>query len=162
MYATIVERKLRRIFDSLNQGDAAPMLAGLAPQFSYRFEGDAPIAGLRTTRASMQLWWARLYRLFPCFQFVIREVAVLGPPWRTRIHVVMDFVVPHAPDGPYKNIVMQFMHMRWGKVTMIHTLEDTQRCGRYLAWRAAGGMAEALAAPITDAPWPQAGPFLRA
>lgn len=162
MYAYFVERRLRAIFAALNRGDAAPMLAGLAPEFAYRFEGDSPIGGLRNSQASMTLWWARLFRLFPGLQFQVREVAVVGPPWNTRIHVVMDFVVPHAPDGPYRNIVMQFMRMRWGKVSFIHTLEDTQRCGRYLAWSAAQGNAESLAAPITDLAWPEAGPFLRA
>jgi ketosteroid isomerase-like protein len=162
MYASIVERKLRAIFASLNQGDCTPMLDGLAPDFAYRFEGDSPIGGLRTSRVTMQLWWERLYRLFPGFQFEVREVAVVGPPWNTRIHAVLGFVVPHAPDGPYRNIVMQFMRMRWGKVTYIHTLEDTQRCDRYLAWSTlANDRPESLAAPITDQPWPEQGPFLR-
>jgi len=162
MYAYFVERKLRSIFAALSRGDAAPMLAGLAPGFAYRFEGDSPIGGLRHSQATMALWWARLYRLFPGLQFQVREVAVVGPPWNTRIHAVLDFVVPHQPDGPYRNVVMQFMRMRWGKVSFIHTLEDTQRCGRYLAWSAAQGNAESLAAPITDLPWPEPGPFLRA
>ncbi|MES3025266.1 MAG: nuclear transport factor 2 family protein [Pseudomonadota bacterium] len=162
MYATIVERKLRAVFAALNRGETAPMLDGLAPEFTYRFEGDSPIGGLRTGRATMQLWWERLYRLFPGFAFEVQEVALVGPPWNTRIHVVLGFVVPHAPGGPYRNIVMQFMHMRWGKIDFIHTLEDTQRCERFLAWRAGAGCAEALAQPITDQPWPAAGPFLRA
>ena len=162
MYATIVERKLRAVFADLNRGDAAAMLDGLAPAFSYRFEGDSPIGGVRTTRATMSQWWARLYRLFPGLQFELREVTVAGPPWNTRIHVVMDFVVPHAPNGPYRNIVMQFMRMRWGKIWQIHTLEDTQRCGRYLDWRAQAVGAEAHAAPISDQAWPEAGPFLSA
>ena len=162
MYAFIVERRLRAVFAAINRGDAEPMLAGLASSFEYRFEGDSPIGGLRNSSTSMRLWWERLFRLFPRLQFEVREVAVMGPPWNTRIHVVLGFIVPHQPDGPYRNIVMQFMRMRWGKVWHIHTLEDTQRCGRYLAWNAAQGSAEALAAPITDLPWPGPGPFLRA
>jgi hypothetical protein len=45
-------------------------------------------------------------------------------------------------------------------VSEVHTLEDTQRCARFLAWQASGGKAEASAAPISDAEWPQRGPFL--
>jgi ketosteroid isomerase-like protein len=161
MYAFIVEHKLRAVFAALSRGNATPMLDGLASSFEYRFEGDSPISGLRNSRASMALWWERLYRLFPGLQFEIREVAVLGPPWNTRIHVVMDFVVPHEPDGPYRNIVMQFMRMRWGKIHHIHTLEDTQRCSRYLAWSQSQGRSESHAAPITDLPWPGSGPFLQ-
>ena len=38
----------------------------------------------------------------------------------------LDFVKP-LPDGtPYRNVVMQRMVMRWGRVTEILTLEDTQ------------------------------------
>ena len=162
MYAHIVEARLRRVFAALNQGDTAPMLASLAPRFSYRFEGDSAIGGLRTGAASMQAWWQRLYRLFPGLQFEVEAVDVVGPPWNTRIHALLVFRVPHAEGGPYRNVVMQRMHMRWGRISHIHTLEDTQRCARYLAWRAAQGMAEAQAAPITDRPWPEAGPFMAA
>ena len=160
MYAYIVESRLRRVFAALNRGDTAPMLASLAPRFAYRFEGDSAIGGLRSGSASMEAWWQRLYRLFPGLQFEVEAVDVTGPPWATRIHVLLDFRVPHAPDGPYRNVVMQRMVMRWGRITHIHTLEDTQRCARYLAWRAAQGVAEAEAAPITDLPWPESGPFM--
>jgi ketosteroid isomerase-like protein len=162
MYALIVERKLRRIFGSLNRGDYAPMLAGLAPGFEYRFEGDSAIGGLRSSAELMAAWWQRLYRLFPGLLFDVQAVDVVGPPWNTRIHARLEFRVPHAPDGPYRNVVMQQMRMRWGRVTHIHTLEDTQRCARFLAWRAAHGIDEAQAAPITDRPWPEAGPFMAA
>ncbi len=161
MYAYIVERKLRKIFAAISAGDATPMIDGLADNFVYRFEGDSPISGLRNSPATMRLWWERLYRLFPGLRFEVREVAVLGPPWNTRIHVVLDFIVPHQPNGPYQNIVMQFMRMQWGKVSYIHTLEDTQRCSRYLSWSAGQGCQEALAAPITDLAWPGPGPFLQ-
>ena len=160
MYARIVESRLRRVFAALNRGDAAPMLASLAPRFEYRFEGDSAIGGLRSGTASMAAWWQRLYRLFPGLQFEVEVVDVIGPPWHTRIHVLLAFRVPHAPDGPYRNVVMQRMVMRWGRITHIHTLEDTLRCARYLAWRAAQGVAEADAAPISDQPWPEAGPFM--
>ncbi len=162
MYATIVERQLRAVFAKLNKGDPQAMLDSLAPAFAYRFEGDSPLGGVRTTRASMALWWARLYRLFPGLSFVLREVAVVGPPWNTRIHVVMDSVVPHQSDGPYRNIVMQFMHMRWGKIWQIQPVEDTQRCARFLDWRASAVGPEANAAPISGLPWQETGPFLSA
>lgn len=162
MYHSIVEHKLRTIFKAINAGNVTPMLDGLAADFEYCFEGDSPIGGLRTQRDTLAQWWARLYRLFPGMQFVVGDVLVSGPPWNTRIASRLDFCVP-MPDGPeYKNIVMQFMHMRWGKVTYIHTLEDTQRCMRLLEWKARCGLDEATASPLSDAPWPPAGPFLSA
>jgi ketosteroid isomerase-like protein len=161
MYHYLVERKLRTVFSRLGQGDFRPMLDSLADGFSYRFEGDSPIGGLRSSRHSMELWWERMYRLFPGLSFRVRDVVVAGWPWATRIYTQLDFEKP-LPDGTrYTNVVMQRMRMRWGRITEIQTLEDTQRCARYLAWQVGRGQAEAQAAPISDEEWPQRGPFLR-
>ena len=161
MYHYLVERRLRTVFHRLGQGDYWPMLDSLANGFVYRFEGDSAIGGLRSSRHSMQLWWERMYRLFPGLSFRVRDVVVAGWPWATRIYTQLDFEKP-LPDGrTYTNVVMQRMRMRWGRITEIHTLEDTQRCARFLAWQAGRGQAEAQAAPITDAEWPLRGPFLR-
>lgn len=160
MYHWLVERKLRSVFARLGEGEYRPMLDSLAADFRYRFEGDSAIGGVRTTRASMEQWWQRMDRLFPGFRFVVRDVVVSGLPWHTRIYTQLDFVKP-LPDGtPYVNVVMQRMVMRWGRITEIHTLEDTQRCARVLAWQAGQGKVEAAAAPITDAQWPEAGAFV--
>jgi ketosteroid isomerase-like protein len=162
MYHRIVERKLRRVFARLGEGDFWPMVDSLAADFRYRFEGDSAIGGVRASRESMQLWWERMYRLFPGLSFVVRDVAVTGWPWHTRIWTQLDFVKP-MPDGKrYSNVVMQRMVMRWGRITEIHTLEDTQRCMRFLQWQAQQGKHEALAAPISDRQWPEAGPFMSA
>ena len=160
MYHAIVARKVRSVFASISRGDAAPMLDSLAPEFVYRFEGDSPIGGERTQRESMRLWWERMYRLFPGLSFEVRDVLVAGPPWNTRISTQLDFLMPLPGGRSYRNVVMQAMRMRWGRITWIHTLEDTQRCMRLLQWRAEHGETEALAPAISDAQWPPAGPFL--
>ncbi|MDB5860070.1 MAG: ketosteroid isomerase-like protein [Ramlibacter sp.] len=161
MYHAIVERKVRHVFARLSAGDFQPMLDTLAPRFVYRFEGESAIGGLRTSHESMRLWWERMYRLFPGLRLEVKDVVVGGGPWHLRIFTRIDFVKP-MPDGtPYVNVVMQRMVMRWGRITEVHTLEDTQRCARLLAWQAGQGKAEAVAAPISDVEWPLAGPFLR-
>lgn len=160
MYHAIVERRIRHVFARLGAGDFQPMLDSLAPAFRYRFEGDSPIGGVRTCRASMRLWWERMYRLFPGLSFEVRDVVIAGGPWHTRIFTLLEFVKP-LPDGTrYGNVVMQRMEMKWGRITEIHTLEDTQRCMRLLAWQERNGKAEAGAAPITDEAWPPRGAFL--
>jgi ketosteroid isomerase-like protein len=160
MYHAIVAHRVRSIFGSLSRGDPVPMLDSLAPRFVYRFEGDSAIGGVRTRRESMRLWWERMYRLFPGLNFVVRDVLVAGPPWNTRIATHLDFLTT-LPDGrAYRNVVMQVMRMRWGRITEIHTLEDTQRAARLLQWRAAQGLSEALAPAISDLKWPQTGPFV--
>jgi ketosteroid isomerase-like protein len=103
-----------------------------------------------------------MYRLFPGLRFEVKDVVAGGGPWHLRIFTRIDFVKP-MPDGtPYVNVVMQRMVMRWGRITEVHTLEDTQRCARLLAWQAKGGKAEAEASPISDLQWPQGVPFLPA
>ncbi len=160
MYHAIVSHKVRSVFAAISRGDAWPMIDSLAGDFSYRFEGDSPIGGVRHSRKSMQLWWERMYRLFPGLSFEVRDVVVAGMPWNTRIHTHLEFVMP-LPDGrTYRNVVMQVMRMRWGRITQLHTLEDTQRCMRFLQWQASQGKAEALAPPISDTEWPQRGPFM--
>jgi hypothetical protein len=55
------------------------------------------------------------------------------------------------PGGTrYENVFMQFMRMRWAKITEIRTLEDNVVLRRALDAVAAAGVAEARAAPITD------------
>jgi hypothetical protein len=44
------------------------------------------------------------------------------------------------------------MYLKWGRITEIHTLEDTVVLQRALDRIAASGNAEAHAEPITDAP----------
>ena len=160
MIRYFTERKLRAIFAAVSRGDFWPMVDALGARFTYRFEGDSPIGGVRTSRESMQLWWERMYRLFPGFSIEVRDVAVAGLPWDLRIHTRLEFRMPMADGTLYRNDVMQYMRMRWGQVVEVHTLEDTQRCVRLLAWMANRGVAEASAPPITDVQWPVADPFM--
>ena len=49
MHHTIVAHKLRGVFAELNRENYQPMVASLSPQFTYFFEGDLPISGLRNS-----------------------------------------------------------------------------------------------------------------
>jgi ketosteroid isomerase-like protein len=156
MYKTIVRAKLRRLFEGASRGHWQPIVDGLADDFSYRFVGNTPLGGVRRTRAAMQAWWTRLLRLFPGAQFLPQAILVEGPPWNTRVmtHMLFCAEVPGAagsPPTPYRNEFMQLMHLRWGRITSIVTLEDTQRFVDVLPALAAAGFEDATAAPITDA-----------
>jgi ketosteroid isomerase-like protein len=150
MYHAIVERRLRAIFAEIGRGNAEPMLRALGPDFVYRFEGDTALGGERRTVAAMRLWWERLYRVFPGLHFEIRDVLVKGWPWDTRVATYLRFKARLANGQPYENDVVQMLRMRWGRVTRVHTIEDSLRCARTLADIAAGGQPEAVAPPITD------------
>ena len=151
MYHRIVAAKVRGTFDEINKGNNEPMLASLAPRFSYHFYGDNALSGKRHTPAAMRLWWERVFRLMPGGHFAVDDIIVAGWPWNTRIATAATVRVP-LPDGTvYENHVHQIVHMRWARITRIRTLEDTAVLQRALDVVAAAGNAEAHAAPITDA-----------
>ena len=152
MYRLIVAAKIRSLFAKLNAGDSEPMVGSLAPHFTYLFYGDHALGGKRTTHAAMRAWWGRLFRLMPDIRFEPLDVLVVGWPWSTRVATEVKARVT-LPDGTrYENIVHQFVRLRWGRVTEIRTLEDTQKLAHALRALAARGVEEAMAAPITDGP----------
>jgi ketosteroid isomerase-like protein len=154
IYRAIVRKRVHTLFAEANRGNWPAIVDGLAPTFIYRFVGDTPLGGTRTTDAAMRQWFERLYRLFPGSQFVPETIVVEGPPWRTMIMTYVK-IQGTAPDtdgvlAPYENEFMQRMVLRWGKIHDVLTLEDTQRFVALLPRLAAAGIADATAAPITD------------
>ena len=157
MYHAIVKRRVLGLFEQANRGNWQAIVDELAPTFSYRFVGDTPLGGTRTTHEAMQRWFERLYRLFPGAQFVPDTIVVNGPPWSTTIMTYMHIrgTAPLGPNGelvPYENEFAQKTKLRWGRVVSITTLEDTQRFASILPALAAAGIADATKPPITDAP----------
>ncbi len=150
MYHRIVAGRVRATFAAINADDWEPMIAGMASTFTYRFYGEHALSGERHTPAALRLWWQRAERLLPGTNFQVDDVLVAGWPWSTRVatRVTVD---AGLPDGSrYGNVVMQFMRIRWGKITEVRALEDTAVLTRALDRLAAAGVAEAHAAPITD------------
>lgn len=150
MYKTIVAKKVRGIFAALSAGSAEPMLNGLASSFTYRFAGTSALSGNRSTRAAMERWWERIFRLFPGAVFSPAEVVVQGHPGNTKVATHVWITIPLANGTTYRNEFMQLMTLRFGKVTAVQTLEDTAVLDRLMADLARDGVAEATASPITD------------
>jgi ketosteroid isomerase-like protein len=156
MYRTIVRRRVLSLFAEANRGNWQAIVDSLGPNFIYRFIGDTPLGGTRTTKPAMQAWFKRVYRLVPDAQFDPQMVVVEGAAWNTRVMTYVKFrgtlpTVSGVPGAPYENDVMQLMRLRWGRITSVTTLEDTQRFVAILPVLAASGIADASAGPITDA-----------
>jgi ketosteroid isomerase-like protein len=150
MYRRIVASKVRGVFDRISRGDTEAMVKTLAPEFTYYFYGDHALGGERHTAEAMRRWWARIRRIMPNGSFRAEKVLVSGPPWATDVAVFLRISAP-LPDGTqYNNVAGQFIKMRWGRVTEIHTIEHTQELVRALKVVAAAGATEAVAPPITD------------
>jgi ketosteroid isomerase-like protein len=150
MYHRIVANKVRSTFKQICTGDWEPMITGMAPQFTYRFYGESALSGERHTIDGLRRWWERSFRLLPNVTFDVEEVIVAGGPWATRIATRVRVHAPLIDGSTYDNVFMQNMHMRWARITQIHTLEDTANLQRALDRIAASGVPEAHADPITD------------
>jgi hypothetical protein len=151
MYHAIVRRKLRRAFEEINAGRYDGIVAQFAPEHRHAMAGRHALGGERRTRAATARWYERLQRLLPCLVFDIRAIVVGGPPWRTVATVAWDDRF-HLPDGSRgTNSGVHEFELRWGRVRSLVIHCDTDRLQRYCERLFEAGIAEAKAAPITDA-----------
>lgn len=150
MYHRIVAGKVRAAFAAISAGDWEQMIDGMAVRFTYRFYGEHALSGERHTREALRRWWERSTRLLPNPTFTVEDVVVSGWPWSTTVATRVR-VTAALPGGEvYDNVFMQFMRMRWAKLTDVWTLEDTVVLQRTLDTLAAAGIPEAHYPPITD------------
>ncbi len=150
MYHAIVRRKLVRVFEELGRGNQAYVLAGLAPRFEHSFAGIHPLGGMRHSVPSMQLWFDRLYRLFPGVSFTIKHIAVSGFPWDTTAMIEWHDTATTATGDPYDNDGIHVARLRWGKLFSLHAYLDTSIVEAACRRMTVQGVSEAAASPIVD------------
>ena len=56
MYHAIVRRRVVGLFAAVSNGNARPVLEGLAPRFEHFFLGDHALGGSRFTLEKTRLW----------------------------------------------------------------------------------------------------------
>jgi ketosteroid isomerase-like protein len=149
MYRMIVAHQVRKAWAHLADRDYDYVLDQFSPSFEYTFVGDHALGGTRHTRESMTGWFERLFELFPGIRFEVADVLVRGWPWRTRVVVLLN-VSAEVAGEPYRNEVAQTIELRWGRITRIRTLEDTQKLSRALQRLAEAGVEQAELAAIED------------
>jgi ketosteroid isomerase-like protein len=148
MYRAIVARRVRSAWEHLARGDYDYVLHQFAPRFTHSFAGEHALGGERSDRDAQRAWFERLFRLLPGIEFQLEDVLVRGWPWRTRAVALIR--VRASVDGRrYENEVAQTIDLRWGRITRIHNLEDTQKLAAALERLAESGLAEALSEPVT-------------
>ena len=62
----------------------------------------------------------------PSATFEVLDIIVSGGPWNTSIATAVAVHGTLADGSSYDNVFNQFMHMKWGRVTEIRTLENTE------------------------------------
>ena len=156
MYHAIVRRKIRGLFDAVNQGDFHPVLASFTPDAEHVFIGENhALAGRRDNPASIRQWYERLHALMPDLTFMLHRIDVAGGPWAT-IAVIEWTERNSGTDGvETKNSGVHVVHLRWGKMTRLLILTDTVPVQATLQRTADSSGGLSLAAPINDRPgWP--------
>jgi ketosteroid isomerase-like protein len=149
MFRAFVAHRVRVAWSHLARRDYGFVLDQLAPNFIHSFAGDHALGGERHSRQTQRAWFERVFRLLPDADFTVDDVLVRGWPWRTRA-VALLHVRATVAGQPYDNEFAQTLDLRWGRITHIHNLEDTQKLAAALERLAATGVDEARAAPITD------------
>jgi ketosteroid isomerase-like protein len=150
IYRAIVKRKARGIFTELSRGDWRATTAGIDPDVHHVFPGDNALGGERHSRAAMERWFERLYRLIPEIGFEVHDVAVRGWPWDTAVAIEWSDSGLGADGSGYVNEGTHWIRLRWGKAVSIHAYLDTEKVSCLLETMAAAGIDEAAAAPVAD------------
>jgi ketosteroid isomerase-like protein len=149
MYHRIVKRRLRRAFDDINAGRYERIVPQFARAHRHVFFGEHALGGTRHRLETTREWYERLARVFPDLHFEVRDIVVAGWPWRTV--AMVEWVDRFAVNGtPGSNQGVHVFRLRWGRVVELSVYCDTDKLRGYLAAKAAGGLAEAIAPPITE------------
>jgi ketosteroid isomerase-like protein len=149
MRRALATAMVRRTFRDFSATGYPKLVERYAPRFEYRFAGEHALGGVRRTRSTLTAWFGRLFSLVPDGQARVREVFVAGWPWRMKLLVLAE-VRSVALD--YRNDMVQEIEMRWGRITRMWTLEDTQKLVGMLDKAAANGSSAAAAPPLNDPP----------
>jgi ketosteroid isomerase-like protein len=151
MYHSIVEKRVRALFDAVNRGDADPVLRAFAQRFEHSFLGENhALSGSRHTLAATRGWYERLYRLLPDIEFEVRRVWVSGSPWNTTVVAEWKETNSGTDGVRTSNCGIHFLHLRWGRATELIICPDTVGLKATLDRLAIAGNSEAHATPIVD------------
>jgi ketosteroid isomerase-like protein len=126
MYHAMVKKNARATYRALSRGDRDKVVSSFAPDALLTFSGDHALGGSFRGRDAIRGWFERLFACFPDLEFRPHTIVVEGFPWNTS--VATRFAVSATlPNGkPYSNEGMQFLRIRWGRVTEDRLYEDTQ------------------------------------
>lgn len=139
MYKAAVRMLVRQGMSKLNDGDPDFLLRMAAPDIELTFAGDnswsamhRPVQkgraafvthrGVDEARAFAERFAAE------GIQVQVEDVLVNGPPWHTRVAIRAHDSIA-GPDGndTYSNRFVDFLEIRWGRITRFEVYEDTER-----------------------------------
>jgi len=131
MFKVIVAQQVRSVWQALDRRDRRPVLRGFARTFVYEnVAADHAFGGTFRTVEQMDRHFDILFGLLPDVTFEVCDIVVAGHPALTRV-VVRVRLTASLPDGtPYVNDLVQYLHLRWGKVVAVRAMVDNVRAQR--------------------------------
>ena len=117
---------------------------------THRFAGANSLGGIRHDKVALEKWFRRVGTILPELRFEIKDVLVIGAPWKTT--VVARWVARcNLENGePYVNPGVHIIKLRWGKAYDFDVYEDTFVVTDGLEKQAKSGIAEASAPQIVS------------
>ena len=149
MYHSIVKSIIQKNFDSLSKGDFEALLNTVSDNIEHEFLGNSAIGGKHTSKATLRLWFERVYRLFPTLSFTVSNIIVNGFPWHTTVAAEWQANVSPKAGEPYINTGVHIITLKWGKAIKIKAYENAELVAIACDTMAAAGIEEATAQQIT-------------
>ena len=115
IYRAIVKRKARGLFAALSRGRLEAAMKDFADDVHHVFPGDNALGGERHSRAAMEAWFERLYRLIPEIGSRSATSPCNGWPWDTAVAVQWTDRGRPPTAPPYENEGAHWIRLRWGK-----------------------------------------------
>jgi ketosteroid isomerase-like protein len=125
MYRMIVAARTRRVWRSIDAHDVDAPFRMAADDMRFSFVGATPLGASFVGRDHFRAWLGGVFERFPDIRFDVRDVAVGGWPWRTRIAVRLGITATLADGSAYRNDAVQWITLRWGRMIDDWVLEDT-------------------------------------
>jgi ketosteroid isomerase-like protein len=137
MYRLIVRTIVRRVWARMAAGEIEAPVALASESIRFTFVGDTPMSAEFTGRDRFAQWLRDAVSWFPDLTFEVRDAAVAGWPWRTRVAVRLAIRATLADGSPYANEGVQWLTLRWGKAVDDWVVEDTAALERACAVQSA-------------------------
>ncbi len=90
--------------------------------------------------AEFERWFERLFTLLPGLRLSLTDLVVSGWPWNTTVVARLAVTATLADGSSYTNEAVQWIRLRWGRITDDYVLEDTARLAAALRQQTAVGL----------------------
>lgn len=125
MYRAITAKITRSVWRKIAEGDLEAAFKMADRNMTFEFVGDTPISARLTGSDRFRAWFEDALVKFPGLRFDVVDVLVGGWPWNTRVAVRLEISATLQDGTPYRNVGVQFLRLRWGRMVDDWVVEDT-------------------------------------